>query len=171
MHREGHCGQLMCEAAVLLGTDDTSPVGIGDKKKRGGPHETLGFIDPRHVAAKEDRVLSSRKVKGVEGRDHGLSEFFEFLYGVQAMMHLERDEGLLAMGAVAKELDAKGEPILAEVPNEEEGADQGRVYHFGRQSLHVGNVGLDELDGVLSNRGKVYIVARWFVLRKDNGPT
>jgi len=161
----------MYGAVVLVETRDTSPVGIGDKKKRRGPHESLRRIDPRHVSAKEHRVSSSGEIKEIKGGDYRLTEFLEFLYGVHSVVHIKRDEGLLGVGAVAKKLDAKGEHVLAEVPNEEEGADQGRVYHFGRQSLHVGNVGLDELDGVLSNRGKVYIVARWFVLRKDNGPT
>ena len=110
----------MYVAAGLLGTDDIAPVGIGDKKKRRRAHEALGLADPRHVAAKEYGVPGSREVKGVESRDYRLTEFLEFLDGVHTMVQVERDEGLLGVGAVAKELDAKGEHILAEIANEEE---------------------------------------------------
>ena len=67
----------MYEAAVPLEMRDTSPVGTGDKKKRRGAHEALCRVPPRHVSTQEDGGLASGgKVKGVEGRDQGLSKFF-----------------------------------------------------------------------------------------------
>ena len=69
----------MYEAAVPLEMRDTSPVGTGDKKKRRRAREALCRVPPRHVSTQEDGgVASGGKVKGVEGRDQGLSKFFEF---------------------------------------------------------------------------------------------
>ena len=100
----------MYEAAVPLEMRDTSPVGTGDKKKRRRAHEALCRVQPRHVSTQEDGgVASGGQVKGVEGRDQGLSKFFEFIHihRVDAVVHVEGNEGLLGVGAIDRQGTAR----------------------------------------------------------------
>ena len=99
----------MYEAAVPLEMRDTSPVGTGDKKKRRRAHEALCRVPPRHVSTQEDGVASGGQVKGVESRDQGLSKFFEFIHihRVDAVVHVEGNEGLLGVGAIDRQGTAR----------------------------------------------------------------
>ena len=97
----------MYEAAVPLEMRDTSPVGTGSKTKRRRAHEALCRVQPRHVSTQEDGVASGGKVKGVEGRDQGLSKFFEMIHRVDAVVHVEGNEGLLGVGAIDRQGTAR----------------------------------------------------------------